>query len=101
MRIQILYASRRCPYRFTAQEGNIPSPSEIETQYVKVADYEVVEDCVTPDDIFSIMNLEPETCFDRTAYDRGVEHTSMSVGDIVMLDSEAHLCLPVGWHKLN
>jgi hypothetical protein len=96
-KVKIFYAGKDCPYRFRANEGFVPSASEIETQYVQVADYET-GDRPTPDDIFADMNIEPENHFDPSAYDMGVQHTSMSVGDIVIIDDIGHICLPAGWH---
>ena len=97
-KVKIFYAGKDCPYRFMANKGFVPSALEIETQYVQVADYET-GDRPTPDDIFADMNIEPENHFDPSAYDRGVQHTSMSVGDIVIIDDTGNVCLPGGWHE--
>jgi hypothetical protein len=97
-KVMIFYAGKDCPYRFRAHKDFVPSASEIETQYVQVADFET-GDCPTPDDIFADMNIEPEKFFDLSSYEKGVQHTSMSVGDIVIIDRTGHVCLPRGWHE--
>jgi hypothetical protein len=96
-KVKIFYAGEGCPFRFRADKGFVPSPSEIETQYVQVADFETGE-APTPDDIYADMNIEPENHFDPSAYEKGVQHTSMSIGDIVIIDETGHVCLPGGWH---
>ena len=100
MKVRVLYNKLSSPFLFLIDRDARPSPSEIEVNYIMVARFDAPDD-ITPDDVFGIMNLEPETVFDPTSYFRDVCYTSMSVGDIVAIGNEAFLCLPIGWHELS
>lgn len=100
MQVKVFYAKAGNPYRFMADRDFIPNPSEIEILWEQVAELDS-PDILTPDDVFGMMNYAPEDLFDRSAYERGVQHTSMSVGDIVTLDNAGYVCLPSGWHTFG
>jgi hypothetical protein len=52
-------------------------------------------------DAFNSMNVEPHRHFRRAAYTEGVGHTSMSVGDIVIVAELALFTMPVGWEQVR
>lgn len=98
-RVSVYYATKDSPHRFMVDKDNLPTPSEIEAQYYLVADYEDVID--EPEGVFVRMNLEPETVFNYDAYNHGVQHTSMSVGDVCIIDNKGYICLPTGWKEFK
>ena len=73
-----------------------PTPAEVQAEYRLFWSGEVPDE-TTPDDIFRKFNLI------RTPLrlPPGVNHTSMSVGDIVALGDEFYICMPFGWDKLE
>ena len=67
-----------------------PTPEEVETKYKLVWTGEMPEE-TTLDDIFYKFNTQ------TLRLPEGVHHTSMSVGDIIRLGGNFHICMPVGW----
>ncbi|MBA7591621.1 hypothetical protein ES708_33781 [subsurface metagenome] len=72
-----------------------PTPGEVETVY-KLFWQGEVSDSTTPEDIFAKFNIFPGPA----RLPPGIHHTSMSLGDIVALNDNFYLCMPVGWEKL-
>lgn len=73
--------------------AQVPTREEIEQHYTEVCRLDG-----TPDEIFAELNEYP------TKYIRqlppGVNHTSMSVGDIISTGESLILCKSVGWEAL-
>lgn len=72
-----------------------PTPEEVEREYKLFWSGEVPDD-TSPDDIFVKFNLIEG----RVRLPPGIKHTSMSVGDIVQLNDQFYICMPLGWEKL-
>jgi hypothetical protein len=76
----------------------IPNREDIAKDYEIVADFETWAN--NPEQIWQAMNLEPDRYFIKEAYSRGVGHTSMSVGDIVILGDKAFITISVGFKEI-
>lgn len=72
-----------------------PTPEKLAEDYEVFWEGEV-PDNTTPDDIFVKFNLIEG----RIRLPPGIGHTSMSVGDIVQLNDNYYVCMPLGWQKL-
>lgn len=72
-----------------------PTRETLEEDYELFWSGEVPDD-TSPDDIFAKFNLIEG----RVRLPPGIKHTSMSVGDIVQLDDQFYICMPIGWMKL-
>ena len=64
------------------------------TRYGKVWEGEV-DDRTSAEDIFGYFQ---DTGLDLPA---GVRHTSMSVGDMVLMDATYYLCMDTGWQAIK
>ena len=104
MKAKVVYSIN--PKWFLADEDNIPSLIDVMCDYRLVAEMEVPseESMETAREwVFAELNYNPEKWI-PVLPDR-VNHTSMSVGDIVYLEDgkerHAYLCIPVGWKELK
>jgi len=79
----------------------IPTREQFETDYVEVANLGGMAYITDPERIWQMLNLEPEKYFRKDAYKEGVNHTSMSVGDIVMIDKKYYIALSIGFVVLH
>jgi hypothetical protein len=50
---------------------------------------------------FQLMNVEPQDHFRQDAYSEGIHHTSMSVGDIVIIGEVALIAMPLGFRQVR
>ena len=90
-----------------------PDRQQFETDYALVATFDVVCDeiirqgglekalGIAADTAWRVMNLDPAPHFRREAYAEGVHHTSMSVGDIVIMGELALIAMPFGWERIR
>ncbi len=73
-------------------EELLPKKEQLETDFVQVAEFETKH--TFPEAIYRQMNTNPHRHFNPEAYKQGVDHTSMSIGDIVILGEKRFLVLP-------
>ncbi len=88
-------------------DGVVPEPGDLEVYYTKVYENEVDDD-YKPDDAFAwfndVLGLSNPL---GTAWGQerlrllDVGHTSMSVGDIVILDNDMYVCQIDGWLRIE
>jgi len=80
-------------------ERGLPTRRNIAHDYVQVASFEVATDDL--EHIWEVMNTAPSKYFDRGAYEKGIAHTSMSVGDVVMLEGRAYVAASLGFTEIK
>jgi hypothetical protein len=89
-------------------DGVKPTPEQVETDYAAVWTGEMPDD-TQPDDVFGIFNGVDDKMGNPLASDAGqenilslgVKHTSMSIGDVLRLDSRFLVCMPVDWEPIE
>ena len=70
---------------------------DIKEKYAKVCE---LPESAKVDFIFEELNLNPRQ-YIKYPLPKGIEHTSMSVGDLVKFGNTVYLCEMVGWKKLE
>ena len=112
MKFRILY-TKGTPRGFELMVGfgsnAMPSVEDLRDHYEVVAEGCFLEEEMDPDDLFRIFNGADSIYKNPLASADGqnkikelrVSHTSMSVGDIVVMDNETYLCRPAGWTKMK
>lgn len=120
--VQILYFNSDCR-EFRFQSEDLPSPEQVNELWEQLPDW-VVEGLAPQ---ITFMYREEEALCDRIFYlmnhyehnplaidfyedenpkgqnwikENNLDHTSMSVGDIVVLDGTHYYCASLGWKKL-
>jgi hypothetical protein len=91
MKVRVLYwkdAKRR-----ETNTDNIPTLEDIRRDYVPVYDGKMLH--AKLDNIHAILNTIPRDFIGELP--PGVQHYMMSTGDIIELDGECYVKLPVGW----
>jgi hypothetical protein len=90
-----------------------PDRQQFEADYCLVATFDVICDeairqgglkmalQIAADTAWRVMNLDPSHHFRTEAYAEGVHHTSMSVGDIVIMGELALIAMPFGWERIT
>jgi len=97
MRIKVLYCHHDNPFLFWANRDRIPSLKDIKERYSVVYEEES-ESPVTRDQVFHTFNVDQSPI---ETLPSKVKHTSMSVGDIVILDNSINICLDLGWFEFE
>ena len=82
-----------------AGEDRVPTYKEFLTDYVCVLDRFVPQgQQLGPEDMYHLLNIEfVEYLIDQAVVRELRTHTSMSVGDVVMIDNIIYICLPSEW----
>jgi hypothetical protein len=89
----IIYYQKHPNFLMSRDEAAKLTLADIENNYGKVAEIDVSANAC-PDDIFLFYQ-------DKTIpLPAGVNHSSMSVGDIVVIGSTLHVCLDVDWYSV-
>jgi hypothetical protein len=85
-------------------EGHYLTPQEILSDYAVVFESECKDD-VLPDELFVLLNSDenPLACIQgqKKIKKLGVDHTSMCIGDILVIDKEWHVCDVSGWKEIS
>ncbi len=81
-------------------EGKFPSEEQINNEWVKVAELHL-PGRTSLESVWTEMNLHPEDYFIKFSYRKGIKHTSMSVGDIIMVSGKYHIVVSVGFKELE
>ena len=93
-RVRVYYA--RDPHDLVHPPEQAPDDHQLAKRYALVLAYDFPDVQVQdPDDIFCLLNVEPERWV--LPLPPGVLHTSMSVGDVVEMRGVRYLCLMGGW----
>jgi len=120
MKANILYPKKYSVYTTSPHDSwmmrvqfkdRYPTPEEIITDYVVLP---FTLDVETKEEAFSIMNNyenNPLGCtsdndeegkkMQQWLLDHDLDHTSMSVGDIIVLKGKAFLCMSSGWKEIE
>ncbi|MDD5060894.1 MAG: hypothetical protein PHN44_01240 [Candidatus Marinimicrobia bacterium] len=97
MKVEIYYRKfkpGKINFDMTQQDAGQLTMNDLLNDYACVAQIEQPES-TTPDRIFFMYQDRP------LPLPPGIEHTSMSVGDIVLLDKEICVCCNCGWYRLS
>lgn len=81
----------------------IPTQNEFETDYVEILTFPLygdVEENTILEEIFADFNMD-EHPFVKYPLPNNCHHTSMSVGDIVQIDSNYYICQSSGWKLID
>lgn len=79
----------------------LPDPANLGKTHCLIGHF---DGATCPDDFFAATNnpYAPEIPgFQEAVSKSGAHHTSMSIGDIVVMDGHAMMCDVCGWHKLE
>ena len=94
-KVQVLFPGER----FRSKFFDLSDIVAMRSSYVTVAEFEVDETAVdAAEEAFSISN-NPFRNSDRAVYFKQLR--SLSVGDIVVVDSVEYACMPVGWKVIQ
>jgi len=110
MRIRIYYWKDIKWIHYGIFANAAPAKEEFEKDYIKVLDKEINPDhkdnrwsnfgeFQIMDFFFEKLNLEPENYI--LPLPEGATHTSMSIGDIIVIDNDAFICCPIGWEQIK
>ena len=90
-------------YKIFKEVMKQPTKEQFQNEYKIVLDAESPIGSLEveiPEYYFERINLEPEEYI--VPLPEGVYHTSMSIGDIVVIDNKrAYICAPIGWEKME
>ena len=97
--VQIWYTKGEHFFRFNSRSA-IPAMDTLEDTHSMIGS--IIE--TDKDEIFGM--LQGETWSPRGEAwslidELGVAHTSMSVGDVIVIGEQAWVCAPVGWEELD
>jgi len=99
------------PYEYLT--GKVPTAEDLERDYTKVWEGDLPAEPWGPVPgvrdteeyaswLFYVTNTAPEVLFSQEQLrERGGSHTSMSVGDVAVVNGVKLLCRPMSWLELN
>ena len=101
--VKVMYAKHGSKFFCNvSKESDLPTLVDIKNDYVTVWKGELPES--TPEKIFMKFNSEHNILRmpsrQKLIKVSGAMHTSMSVGDIVVIDNVTHVCMPFSWFSI-
>jgi hypothetical protein len=79
----------------------LPDPKDLSKTHALIGRFEGV---TSPDDLFAATNApdaDPIEGFDAAVKKADVWHTSLSIGDVVVMDGKTFMCDMLGWLNLE
>lgn len=107
-KVKVMYANRDSKWLYRADETTLPTISDMITDYTQMCEIEteVVDDDLL-EHLFGILNSSHNPLGKGQRKDAQAViavttgHTSMSSGDILIIDNVAYIAMMVGWMKMD
>jgi hypothetical protein len=93
------------PVKVYYRKGHVPwEASDVKfspSLYEEVWNYQSL-DPVTPNDVFEAFNIDSNPLIERQdiIVNKGLKHTSMSIGDVVQIGDTKYIALNEGWRAI-